>query len=66
MKCISRILSQIGDPRSGQFRDLSIISQWEKVVGIGILGVGILRPVTTRHIAKVISGLQRSPAVFRQ
>ena len=28
--------------------------------------VGILRPVTPRHVAKVISGHERSPAVFRQ
>ena len=28
--CISRIFD-IGDLRSGQFRDLPIISQWEKI-----------------------------------
>ena len=33
MICISRIFFYIGDLRSGQFRDLPIISQWVKIEG---------------------------------
>ena len=29
-------------------------------------GVGILQPMTPRHVTKVISGHGRSPAVFRE
>ena len=84
IKCISRNFD-IGDLRSGQFCDLSIISQWEKKMKGASFArkplktlsnielqveltswIGILRPVTPRLVAKVISGHERSPAVFRQ
>ena len=80
MKCIF----YIGDLRSSQFYDLSIISQWEKNerclfwtktfealsnirVQVDLTPwVGILWPVTPHHVARVISGHERSPTIFRQ
>ena len=83
MQRISRNFD-IGNLRSGQVYDLSIINQFKrKMKGTSFvripfetlsniwLQVGltpwvrVLRPVIPRHVANVISGHERSPAVFR-
>ena len=81
IKCKSRNF-YIGHPRTGQFCDLSIIRRKMKVASFGrkpletlsninlqvhvTPWVGIKRTVIPRHVANVISGHERSPAVFRQ
>ena len=81
IKCISRIFD-ICDLRSGQFCDLSIISQWEKIE-MRLFWTNIVQnalkhrfigkhdtlnrknaPVTPLCAPEVISGHERSPAVF--
>ena len=73
----------MGEPKSGRFCDLSIISQRSTKLKGASFGrkpfetlsnivlhvdlaprIGILRPVTPYHVAKVISGHEMSPAVF--
>ena len=83
LKSVSRNFD-IGDPRSGQFCDFSIISQWEKIEMLLFWTKTIWNTLKHRFIGrvdtlnrniatsdpsschKVISGHERSPAVFRQ